>query len=53
MSDLAMVMHALVTSHLDECNVLNVGLPLKNVSKFLMVENAAARLLTGIYSSSI
>ena len=33
MSNLATVTHALVTSRLDYCNVLYVGLPLKSVRK--------------------
>ncbi|KAF7246971.1 hypothetical protein EYD10_06929, partial [Varanus komodoensis] len=44
---LAMVTHALVTSHLDFCNALYVGLPLKTVRTLQLVQNRAARLLTG------
>ena len=47
MSDLATVTHALVTSRLDYCNALYVGLPLKSVRKLQLVQRAAARLLTG------
>ncbi|KAF7241323.1 Potassium channel subfamily T member 2 [Varanus komodoensis] len=49
---LATVTHALVTSQLDFCNVLNGGLPLKTVWILQMVQNRAARLLsgTGCYS---
>ena len=46
-SDLATMMHALVTSHLDYCNTLYVGLPLKTVWKLQVVQNATARLLPG------
>ncbi|KAF7250062.1 Receptor-type tyrosine-protein phosphatase gamma, partial [Varanus komodoensis] len=44
---LATVTHALVTSRLDFCNVLYVGLPLKTVWILQLVQNRAARLLTG------
>ncbi|KAF7246760.1 Reelin [Varanus komodoensis] len=44
---LAMVTHALVTSRLDFCNTLYVGLPLKTVRILQLVQNRAARLLTG------
>lgn len=45
-SDLAMVIHALVTSRSDYCNALYMGLPLESVWKFQGVKSAAARLLT-------
>uniref|UniRef100_A0A803TNR7 Reverse transcriptase domain-containing protein n=1 Tax=Anolis carolinensis TaxID=28377 RepID=A0A803TNR7_ANOCA len=45
-SDLATVVHALVTSHLDYCNALYVGLPLKMPQKLQLVQRAAARLIT-------
>ncbi|KAF7239230.1 RNA-directed DNA polymerase from mobile element jockey [Varanus komodoensis] len=44
---LATVTHALVTSQLDFCNALYVGLPLKTVRILQLVQNRAARLLTG------
>ncbi|KAF7246492.1 PDZ domain-containing RING finger protein 4, partial [Varanus komodoensis] len=44
---LATVTHALVTSRLDFCNALYVGLPLKTVQILQLVQNRAARLLTG------
>ncbi|KAF7245607.1 Harmonin [Varanus komodoensis] len=44
---LATVTHALVTSRLDFCNALYVGLPLKTVRILQLVQNRAARLLTG------
>ncbi|KAF7239825.1 Ran-binding protein 17 [Varanus komodoensis] len=49
---LATVTHALVTSRLDFCNALYVGLPLKTVWILQMVQNGAARMLlgTGRYS---
>ncbi|KAF7253150.1 hypothetical protein EYD10_01179 [Varanus komodoensis] len=43
---LAIVTHALVTSRLDFCNALYVGLPLKTVWILQLVQNRAARLLT-------
>ncbi|KAF7238180.1 Complement C1q-like protein 3 [Varanus komodoensis] len=44
---LVTVTHALVTSQLDFCNLLYVGLPLKTVQILQLVQNRAARLLTG------
>ncbi|KAF7250970.1 Interleukin-1 receptor accessory protein-like 1, partial [Varanus komodoensis] len=44
---LATVTHVLVTSRLDFCNTLYVGLPLKTVRILQLVQNRAARLLTG------
>ncbi|KAF7252571.1 RNA-directed DNA polymerase from mobile element jockey [Varanus komodoensis] len=44
---LATVTHALVTSRLDFCNALYVGLPLKTVRILQLVQNRAARLLMG------
>ncbi|KAF7239463.1 Structural maintenance of chromosomes protein 6, partial [Varanus komodoensis] len=44
---LVTVTHALVTSRLDFCNLLYVGLPLKVVRILQMVQNRPARLLTG------
>ncbi|KAF7238974.1 Myosin-binding protein H, partial [Varanus komodoensis] len=44
---LATVIHALVTSHLDYCNTLYVELPSKMVLMLQLVQNRAARLLTG------
>ena len=47
MSDLATVTHALVTSFLNYYNLLYLGLSLKSVWKVLVIQNAAARVLTG------
>uniref|UniRef100_A0A803THC7 Reverse transcriptase domain-containing protein n=1 Tax=Anolis carolinensis TaxID=28377 RepID=A0A803THC7_ANOCA len=49
-SDLAIVVHALVTSLLDYCNALYLRLPLKMAQKLQLVQRAAARLITGAVS---
>lgn len=41
------VIHAIITSWLDYCNSLYLGLAYANLSCLQMVQNAAARLLTG------
>uniref|UniRef100_A0A803SXZ5 Reverse transcriptase domain-containing protein n=1 Tax=Anolis carolinensis TaxID=28377 RepID=A0A803SXZ5_ANOCA len=46
--DLATVVHALVTSRLDYCNALYVGLPLKTVQKLQLVQWEAAKLITRV-----
>ncbi|XP_053120143.1 uncharacterized protein LOC128330801 [Hemicordylus capensis] len=46
-NDLKTVVHLLVTSRLDFCNALYVGLPLYVVRKLPLVQNAAARLVSG------
>ena len=48
-SDLAIVIHATVTSRLDYCNSLYTGLPLNLLRKLQLVQNAAARVLTGTW----
>ena len=47
LEDLKMVVHTLVTSRLDVCNALYIGLPLHLVRKLQLVQNMAARLVTG------
>ena len=44
---LARVVHALVISRLDYCNAFYVGLPLKVTQKLQLIQNMAARLVTG------
>ncbi len=45
--DLEKVIHAFITSRLDYCNSLYLGLPKSLLAHLPMVQNAAARLLTG------
>ena len=45
--DLERVMHAFVTSRLDYCNALYAGINQSTVKRLQIVQNAAARLLTG------
>ncbi|XP_058052944.1 uncharacterized protein LOC131205078 isoform X2 [Ahaetulla prasina] len=44
---LCTVTHALVTSRLDYCNALYMGLPLKSTRRLQLVQNAAARGIEG------
>ena len=41
------VIHAFVTTRLDYCNALYVGVSGSSITRLQMVQNAAARLLTG------
>ena len=45
--NLEIVIHAFITSRLDYCNSLYLGLPQSLISRLQIVQNAAARLLTG------
>lgn len=42
------VIHAFITSRLDYCNALFVGVSGSSLARLQMVQNAAARLLTGV-----
>ncbi len=46
--DLETVIHAFITSRLDYCNSLYVGICQRHLSRLQIVQNAAARLLTGM-----
>ena len=46
LEDLKTVAQAMVTSRLDFCNALYIGLPLCLVRKLQLVQNIAARLVT-------
>lgn len=45
---LCMVSHALVLSQLDYCNKFYMGLPLKNIQKLQLVQNAVAHTILGV-----
>ena len=47
LEDLKTVVHTLVTSRLNFCNVLYIGLPLCLVQKLQLVQNMAESLVTG------
>ena len=44
--DLERIIHSFITSHLDYCNSLYVGLDKSSIKRLQLVQNAAARLLT-------
>lgn len=46
--DLETVIHAFISTRLDYCNALYVGISQSLISRLQLVQNAAARLLTGI-----
>ena len=45
--DLERVIHAFISTRLDYCNALYAGLDQSSLSRLQLVQNAAARLLTG------
>ncbi len=47
MKDLQTIIHAFITSRLDYCNSLFLGLPKSSLNRLQLVQNEAARLLTG------
>lgn len=46
-SDFEKVIHAFITNRLDYCNALYTGVSETSLSRLQLVQNAAARLLTG------
>ena len=48
MGALSTLVYALVVLRLDYCNAIHVGPPLRLMQKLQMVQNTAARLLTGV-----
>ncbi len=46
-SDLEKVIHAFITSRLDYCNALYSGISKRNIQRLQLIQNAAARFLTG------
>ncbi len=46
-SDAEKIVHAFMTSRLDYCNKLLGGCPASSINKLQIVQNAAARVLTG------
>ena len=41
------LVHALIMSHVDNCNVLYYGIPKKEMNRLQRIQNTAARLVTG------
>ena len=41
------LVHALIMSHVDNCNVLYYGIPKKEMHRLQRIQNTAARLVTG------
>ncbi len=46
LADAEILTHVLITSRLDYCNVLFLGLPKKIIARLKYVQNSAARVLT-------
>ena len=48
------LVHSLIMSHVDNCNILYYGLPKKELNRLQRIQNTAARLVSGArYRESI
>ncbi len=48
-NDLERITHAFVPSRMDDCNSLFAGISQSSITRLKMVQNSAARFLTGVY----